>query len=61
MTHSVGEGKYTLVFHEDTGRLECLRYGKPWRNLAGDGMALSMLYEIDELKAEILKLKEIIK
>jgi len=61
MTHSVGEGKYTIVFHEDTGKLECLRYNEPWMNLAGDGMVLSMLHEIDDLKAEILKLKEIIK
>ena len=50
MEHAVCEGKYTIIFHEDTGRMEALRYGELWRDLTGDGMILAMLQEIDSLK-----------
>lgn len=51
---SVAEGKYTVQFDAD-GRLRCLRYGQPWRDLTGDGMVLAMAHEIERLR-ERLKL-----
>jgi hypothetical protein len=61
---TVGEGKYTIVFDESTGKLYALRYGAgnenggPWRNLVGDGMVLAMMQEIERLQEELAKLKE---
>lgn len=52
MMHSVASGKYTIIFHQSTGRFECLRYGEKWRELTGDGMVLAMLQEIDFLKEQ---------
>lgn len=52
MMHSVADGKYTIIFHQATGKFECLRYGEPWRELTGDGMVLAMLQEIDFLKEQ---------
>ena len=50
--HTVGDGKYTIIFH-DSGSMEALRYGEPWRDLTGDGLVLAMLQEIDSLKAAL--------
>ena len=50
--HDVSDGKYTIIFH-DSGKMEALRYGEPWRDLEGDGMILAMLQEIDDLKEHI--------
>lgn len=55
MEHTVSDGKYTIIFHDD-GKMEALRYGEKWRDLTGDGMVLSMLQEIDDLKAEVYRL-----
>lgn len=35
-------GKYTLIQHDD-GRMECLRYGEPWRDLTGDHLVAALL------------------
>jgi len=37
-------GKYTLIY--DNGKLDALRYGEPWRNLAGDNLIFAMGAEI---------------
>lgn len=50
IVHTVGDGKYTIVFED--GKLSALRYGEPWRDLVGDGMVLAMLQEIDFLKEQ---------
>ena len=42
-------GKYTVIF-EDSGGLKALRYGEEWRDLTGDGLVLSMLQEVEELR-----------
>lgn len=42
-------GKYTIIFSTTEG-FKALRYGLPWRDLTGDGMVLSMLYEVEELR-----------
>jgi hypothetical protein len=59
--HTVGDGKYTVIFDDSPGaphQFVSTRYGEPWRDLCGDGMVLAMLHEIDELKAELYKLRE---
>ena len=45
------DGKYTVVYY-DNGKLVALRYGEPWRNLTGDKMIFSMLYEANQLREQ---------
>ena len=45
----LADGKYTVIFEEETGAMRAERYGQPWRDLTGDGMVLAMLQKIDEL------------
>ncbi len=47
---SVYDGKYTLIYNSENSEFKCLRYGKEWRNLVGDGMILSLFFEIQRLK-----------
>lgn len=47
----VANGKYE-VLHENGAGLRALRYGEPWRDLAGDGLVLALVQEIEELKAD---------
>lgn len=42
------DGKYT-IYHQNGENFRCLRYGKPWRNLVGDGMVLALVQEIERL------------
>ena len=42
------DGKYGVSFNEGTGELKATRYGECWRDLCGDGLVLSMLYQIKE-------------
>ncbi len=54
MRHEIGDGKYTVIY--DTDQLPCftaLRHGEPWRDLTGDNLVLLMLFEIDQLSAEL--------
>lgn len=48
----IEDGKYTIKGIE-TGRLEALRYGEPWRDLVGDKFVLSLAQEIQTLRAEL--------
>lgn len=53
--HEFDDGKYTVIF--DTTKnpsLYALRHGEPWpgRDLVGDNMVMSMLFEVDDLKAQ---------
>ncbi|MEO3931420.1 hypothetical protein WMO79_01215 [Micrococcaceae bacterium Sec7.4] len=48
----IEDGKYTITGIE-TGRLEALRYGEPWRDLVGDKFILNMAQEIQRLRAEL--------
>jgi hypothetical protein len=41
-------GKYTLIFNEATGEFKALRYGEPWRNLAGDKLILTLMYKLQQ-------------
>lgn len=54
---SVADGKYTVV-QDASGRLSALRYGEPWRNLVGDNLVHALACEVEELRAEVEKLKQ---
>lgn len=47
-----GGGKYTVVHTNGVG-LRALRYGEPWRDLAGDGLVLAMAQEVDSLRERL--------
>lgn len=53
MKLTVGEGKYTFIFEENTGKFRCLRYGKEWRDLVGDGAVLALVQELHDLKQNV--------
>lgn len=53
---SVYDGKYTIRRDGD-GRMHCLRYNEPWRDLTGDGMVLALVQEIQKLRDEVTSLK----
>lgn len=46
------DGKYTVILTDNGKRFRALRYGEEWKDLAGDGMVLSMFYKIQELEEE---------
>lgn len=52
LKQSFDNGKYTVIF-EDKGAMKALRYGEEWRDLTGDGMVLSMLFEVDKLRTAL--------
>lgn len=54
---SFEEGKYRVIQHA-SGRLEALRNGEPWRDLTGDKLVLTMLGEVERLRAENERLKD---
>lgn len=43
---TICDGKYTLIYNEETGEFRALRYGEQWRDLVGDKMVLALLTEI---------------
>ena len=45
-------GKYTVVLSRHKG-LEALRYGEPWRELAGDNLVLCLAQEIERLREQL--------
>lgn len=51
----VADGKYTVV-QDHTGRLTALRYGQPWRDCVGDGLILALAYELEEARAQLVKI-----
>ncbi len=55
---TVYDGKYTVI-QETDGSLRSLRYGKEWRDCTGDGLMLALTQEVDTLRKEIVKLKEL--
>jgi hypothetical protein len=59
MKHKFYDGKYTVEYFED-GRLNALRYGEVWRDLAGDGLVLAMLQDYDDLKTKYDDLVELL-
>lgn len=53
---SFDSGKYTAIFYKKGG-LTALRYGEPWRDLAGDNLFYWMLVEVARLREENRQLK----
>jgi hypothetical protein len=47
----IEDGKYAVSGIE-TGRLEALRYGEPWRELVGDKLVLGLVQEIQRLRGD---------
>ncbi len=45
----LNDGKYTVI-HENGVNLHALRHGKPWRDLPGDGLILSLVQRVEELE-----------
>lgn len=52
-------GKYILLHNEGHGGMTVLRNGKVWRNETGDKLILAMFEEIESLKSEIERLKDL--
>lgn len=48
----IEDGKYAVTGIE-TGHLEALRHGGPWRDLVGDKLVLGLAQEIQRLRAEL--------
>lgn len=53
----VADEKYTVVIHPNGG-LEALRYGEKWRDLTGDKLVYCLAYELQEVRRDILFLRE---
>ena len=51
------DGKYEFVFNDQTCYLECLRYGKPWRDFVGDKAVGDLMCGYFEQQDEIARLK----
>lgn len=49
---TVADGKYTVVIKE-TGGMEALRYGEPWRELTGDGLIYSLATELADAREKL--------
>jgi hypothetical protein len=54
---TVADGKYTVVIKE-TGGMEALRYGEPWRELTGDGLIYALASELADARAVIESFKD---
>lgn len=54
----VNNGKYTVVFDDETGKLTALRYGEPWRGIQGDNLVYWLAMELQEAREEIENLVE---
>lgn len=60
MKYEFNNGKYTV--QEDNGtNFKALRYGEEWRDLTGDSLILSMLYDYDDLMTKYIELEFILK
>lgn len=50
------DGKYTVQLTNE-GRLTALRYNKPWRDILGDGLILTLAQDIETLQARLRELE----
>lgn len=57
MQQTYEDGKYTVIFDEQSGALKALRYGDEWRDLSGDKLIYCMLAEHADAQAEIARLR----
>ena len=47
---TLADGKYTVI--NDNGALTALRYGEPWRDLAGDNLLYCLFVELEMTRKE---------
>lgn len=59
MKYDFNNGKYT-VQEENGTNFKAFRYGEEWRDLTGDGLILSMLYDYDDLMTKYIELEFIL-
>ena len=52
---SLSDGKY--MYRRFRGKQDCLRYGKPWREMTGDNLVYFMGLEIEELQGRLRQLQ----
>jgi hypothetical protein len=45
------QGKYTIIFNDETATLKALRYGEEWQDLTGNGLVLALFHEIEKLRS----------
>lgn len=45
------QGKYTIVFDEETATLKALRHGEDWQDLTGNKLVLALFHEIETLRS----------
>lgn len=50
----LADGKYRLRRH-DTGKMEALRHGEPWRDLVGDNLIGSLASAHDDMREALVK------
>lgn len=50
---NICDNKYTLIYNDNTGDFNCLRYNTEWRNLVGDKMVFALFCEILELRKKL--------
>ena len=47
------DGKYTVVYDPNSGKINTLRYGEPWQEHVGDHLMLAMVYRILDLERKV--------
>lgn len=47
--------KYTIILDLEEGTFSCERYGKPWRDLIGDNLMLTLLQKYLEGKEAVIE------
>lgn len=54
---TVADGKYTVLIKE-TGGVECLRHGEPWRDCTGDSLIYALASELAETREKLAEVTE---
>ena len=66
MTHEAGmkllDGKYEIILNQapDDYQFKCLRHGEEWRDLVGDGMVLALVQTVEQLRAHVAEVKDLL-
>lgn len=53
--HKLEGGKIVVKYQMEPHRFEAWRFDKPWRCLTGDGLMLSMVFELQDYKDKVAK------
>lgn len=59
----VCNGKYTVIFDDETGKMTTLRYGEPWNNnnIQGDNLVYYLAMELQEAREELDQIVKVVK